>query len=317
MTYRLHPIVGLAAALIAMVPAAGCAAESWGKVGAVNQDATGTPPGEGMHTLVVGAGVVHKESIKTSAQGSTQIVFPDTSTLNIGRNTTMVIDEFVYDPNAKSGTMVATLGHGAVRFVGGQISHSSGVTFQTQVATLGIRGGVASIVYPIPSKLAAADPGLAGCQGELVVADVGSVTLRNSASQVTIRPGFAACANGPNSPIGAPFRISDAALALIVAAMTSGPGQNGGGTTQPAGPYITLNGVGTVILDDPSHLPGNDSLGTTAGDTFGNTLAGSVSQSNQATFGTAPQPGTGGGGDGPITNLPPGNTLSFGPSGGQ
>jgi hypothetical protein len=43
-------------------------AENFGKVGAVNQDATGTPPEGSAHTLVVGAGVVYKENIQTSAQ---------------------------------------------------------------------------------------------------------------------------------------------------------------------------------------------------------------------------------------------------------
>ncbi|MGP8121267.1 MAG: FecR domain-containing protein [Xanthobacteraceae bacterium] len=271
----------LVLALVALAPGASEAAETWGKVGAVNQDATGTPPGQGPHALMIGAGVVHKEAIRTSAQGSTQIVFPDQSTLNVGRNSSLVIDEFVYDPNARTGNMIATLGQGALRFVGGQISHTTGVTFQTEVATIGIRGGVASIVFPVPARLAAADPAVAGCQGELVVADVGAVTLQNSANSVTIKPGFAACANGPDTPIGPPFRISDAALAVIVATTTSGPGQSGGGITSPAGPYVTLNGVGTVILDDPAHPPGGDSLWLNGVVGFGNTLGGSKSQTNQ------------------------------------
>src|ERR1700731_714828 len=72
-------------------------AQNAGKVGAVNQDATGTPPGESAHTLVVGAGLVYKEAIKTSAQGSTQILFPDQSTLTVARTSSIVIDEYVYD----------------------------------------------------------------------------------------------------------------------------------------------------------------------------------------------------------------------------
>lgn len=289
---------------LALAPVAGLAAEQWGKVGAVNQDATGTPPGEGPHALVIGAGVVHREAIRTSAAGSTQIIFPDQSTLNVGRNSSLVIDEFVYDPNARTGNMVATLGQGALRFVGGQISHTHGVTIQTPVGTLGIRGGVASVVFPVPANLAASDPGIAGCKGELVVASVGAVTLTNSVSSVTIRPGFAACDNGPNSPITTPFRISDAALAIITAALTSGPGQTGGTTTPPAGPYVTLNGTGTVILDDPSHPPGQDSLGFNGVISFGNAIAGSVSQAGQ-TGNTQPPPGYGDEG-GPITFNGPG-----------
>jgi len=285
MTIRWRRTIWGALALMALMPGAALSAENWGKVGAVNQEATGTRPGEGPHALLIGAGVVHGEAIKTSAQGSTQIVFPDQSTLNVGHSSSLVIDEFVYDPNARSGNMVATLGHGALRFVGGQISHTTGVTIQTQVGTLGIRGGVASLVFPIPAKLAAADPALAGCQGELVVADVGVITLQNSVGRVSIKPGFAACANGPNVPIGTPFRISDAALAIIVASLTSTPGQTGGTTTPPAGPFVTFNGVGTVILDDPAHPPGVDSLWMNGVIGFGNALGGSKSQTNQLTNG--------------------------------
>lgn len=289
-THRRQSIIGAILAVLALAPGAAAATENWGRIGAVNQEATGTRPGEGPHGLAVGSGVVHGEAIRTSPQGSTQIAFPDQSTLNVGHSTSLVIDEFVYDPNARSGNMVATLGHGALRFVGGQISHGSGVTIETQIGTLGIRGGVASVVYPIPGRLAAADPALAGCHGELVVADVGVITLRNAAGQVTIRPGFAACADGPNVPIGTPFRISDAALAIIVASLTSTPGQTGGATTPPAGPYVTFNGVGTVILDDPAHPPGTDSLGANGVINLGNALAGSKSQTNQLTNGVQPPP---------------------------
>jgi hypothetical protein len=280
----------LMVAMTILLPATRGLAQNAGKVGAVNQEATGTPPGEGSHTLVIGASVVYKESIRTSAQGTTQILFPDSSTLNVGRNSSIVIDEFVYDPNSKSGTMLASISQGALRFVGGQISHSSGVTVRTPVATLGIRGGVATIVYPIPSQLGGSDANLAGCGGELVVGHVGQATLKNAAGGVTIRPGFAACVNGPNDPIAAPFRISDAALAIIVANMTSGPGQTGGTTTPPAGPFITLNDVGTIILDDPAHPPGVDPLGFISIFGFGNSVAGSKSGSNQINNGLPPPP---------------------------
>ena len=39
-----------------LAPMSRVVAENMGKVAAVNQDATGTPPGESAHTLVLGAG---------------------------------------------------------------------------------------------------------------------------------------------------------------------------------------------------------------------------------------------------------------------
>src|SRR3984957_9667214 len=103
--------------LSVIAPMTRAVAQNSGKVAAVNQDATGTPPGASSHTLVVGSGVVYKENIKTSAQGSTQILFPDQSTLNVGRSSSIVIDEYVYDPKTGTGTMLASINKGTLRFV--------------------------------------------------------------------------------------------------------------------------------------------------------------------------------------------------------
>ena len=274
--------------LSVIAPMTRVVAPNSGKVGAVNQDATGTPPGESSHTLVVGSGIVYKENITTTAQGSTQILFPDQSTLNVGRNSSIVIDEYVYDPKTGTGTMLASVSKGALRFVGGQISHTSGVTVSTPVALLGIRGGVASIVYPITPELAASDPNLSGSSGELVIGHVGALTLKNKVSEVTIRPGFATFASGQNVPIMAPFRVSDLVLAHIVSSLRSAPGQSGGATTPPAAPFIALNRVGTVILNHPVHPPGADPLGLTSIFSVGNSLAQSKSQSTQLKSGVPP-----------------------------
>jgi FecR-like protein len=272
-----------------LAPMTRVVAQNMGRVGAVNQDATGTPPGESAHTLVVGAGVVYKETIKTTTAGSTQILFPDQSTLNIGRNSSMVIDEYVYEPKTGVGKMTASLVQGTMRFVGGQISHTEGVTITTPTATLGIRGGVASVAFPITPQLAASDPNLAGCSGVLVIGHVGTLILKNNAGEVVIRPGFAACVNGPNALIATPFRVSDVLLASIVSTLRSGPGQRGGASTPPATPFIVTTGVGGVRLNDPSHPPGADPFGRTSIFSFSSSVAKAKSQTTQLKN-TAPPP---------------------------
>ena len=147
---------------VASISHADAQQQNVGKVGAANPASTGTPPGGASRTLVIGTEVLHKERIQTSSAGSTQVVFPDSSTLNVGRDSNIVIDEYVYNPNAGTGSMVASIGKGVMRFVGGQISHTQGATFKTPVATLGVRGGVVTIVFPLPASLAALAPQLAG-----------------------------------------------------------------------------------------------------------------------------------------------------------
>ena len=281
-------------AAMTMVAVAGvcvgeASAQNSGRVGAVNQEATGTPPGGGSRTLTIGSNVIYKERVQTSPMGSTQIVFPDQSTLNVGRNSSIVIDEYVYDPSAGTGKMVASVSKGVLRFVGGQISHTAGVTIQTPTAVLGIRGGVATVVYPVTAAMAGADPNLAGCNGELVVGHVGTSTIKNGAGSATVRPGFATCVTGPNDPIPDPFRLSDAALQIIMAALTSGPGQQGGVRDLPTDSMASRQGYGNSNLPDPAHPPGTDPLGYFSIFGGGDGAAKNKSQANQTTT-TVPPP---------------------------
>lgn len=284
------------AALLASLAAAGlsshAAAQNSGRVGAVNLDATGTPPGAATRTLTIGTNVIYKERVQTSAQGSTQIMFPDTSTLNVGRNSNIVIDEYVYDPAAGTGKMVATVSKGVMRFVGGQISHTAGVTVKTPVATLGIRGGVATVVYPIPPGFTGSDPKLAQAQGEIVIGHVGSVVIKNNVGSVIVRPGYMTWVSGPNDPIPEPFPIPDFLLQKIMAALTSGTGQTGGVSDLPTDQMAARLGFGKTIVTDPAKPPGTDPLGYFSIFDGGNSIAKNKSQSNQTNQVNQPPPNT-------------------------
>ena len=251
--------------LSTVAPIVGANAQDYGKVGAVNLDATGTPPGGTAKTLTVGSNIIHKERIVTSAVGSTQILFPDQSTLNVGANSSIVIDEFVYDPNARTGKMVASATKGILRYIGGQISHTAGATINTPIATLGIRGGIATVMLPVPHNLAVHDRYLAEHMGQqLVIAHFGAITLTNRVSRVTIRPGFAALVTSPNQPIGSPFRPSDALLQQVMHYLTSNPGQHGGigNAGVPTETTTTRLGFGSPHITLPNRPPGSNPPGS-------------------------------------------------------
>ena len=279
-------------------------AQNSGRVGAVNLDATGTPPDAGSRMLSIGTNVIYKEQIRTSASGSTQIMFPDTSTLNVGRNSSIVIDEYVYDPKTGTGKMVASVSKGLMRFVGGQISHTAGVTVNTPVATLGIRGGVATIVYPIPPGFGGSDPRLAQARGEIVIGHVGSVVLKNNVGSVIVRPGYMTWVTGPNDPIQEPFPVPESLLQKIMAALTSGTGQTGGVSDLPTDQMAARLGFGKTIVTDPARPPGADALGYVSIFDAGNAAAKNKSQSNQTGQVQAPA--------GPGSTLPP--TTGPGPT---
>lgn len=145
-TRTLLPLASLVGLLVSssLAPAL---AQKVGTAAAVKPSSSGTPPGGAMRTLEIGTDIVSRERIRTTGAGSLQVMFIDRTTLTIGPNSDLLIDEFVYRPEAGTGSFTATLAKGALRFVGGQVSHTAGATVTTPVATIGIRGGAAFITH--------------------------------------------------------------------------------------------------------------------------------------------------------------------------
>jgi len=140
-TTFLRPLVA-AAALLLYGASFGLAQEKVGVSSAVNQDATGTPPGGAARKLVIGQEVVFNEHIATAAAGQTQLLFLDESSMSIGPSSDITIDQFVYDPKSGSGKLAMSATKGLLRFVGGKLSkQDEAVTLRTNSATLAVRGG--------------------------------------------------------------------------------------------------------------------------------------------------------------------------------
>jgi hypothetical protein len=188
-----------------------------GNVGAANPRSVGTRPGSNVtRDLMIGETIVNKEYIQTTNAGSVQITFVDKTTMNIGRNSSVTIDKFVYDPQSGTGELAVSLGKGVLRFVGGQVSHTSGATVTTPVATIGVRGGTMTV--------AALDGG-----GIMVVDHYGAINIANSVSQQTIlRPGYAVQVKGRGDAIAEPGLVPREILAKANASLTSRAGQRGG-----------------------------------------------------------------------------------------
>ena len=208
----------LAVAAVTAVPAA---AQQVGTATAVNPLSDSTPPGAATVTLTVGSRIVHKERIHTTPSGTVQLLFLDKSTLSIAPNTSILIDEYVYDPNSRSGHMLTSLTEGALRFVGGNLSHEGEATIATPAAAIGIRGGAVTVI-----------------SGTTVIAHYGVITIHNGAGTVTIsRPDFKVTVLNWNTPPSEPERVTQAEIAHYLQLLTSKPGQNGG-----------VGGLKTVVI---------------------------------------------------------------------
>ena len=190
-------------------------AQQVGTATAVNPLSESTPPGGTTVPLTVGARIIHKERIHTTSSGTVQLAFLDKSTLSIAPNTNIVINEFVYDPSSGKGHMLASLTQGALRFVGGALSHAGEASIATPAAAIGIRGGTVTIVIDR--------------SGIHVIDQFGIITIHNGAGTTVLsRPGFEVTILNWNTPPGQPERVTTAEIDRLLALLTSKPGQNGG-----------------------------------------------------------------------------------------
>jgi hypothetical protein len=205
-------IVALTSALLVATSAS---AQQVGTATAVNPLSESTPPGGTTAPLVVGAHIVHKEKVHTTPAGTVQLLFTDKSTMSIAPNTDIVIDEYVYDPNAKSGNMLVSLTKGTLRFVGGQLSHQGEATITTSSANIGIRGGTVTVIQ--------------GPGGTKVVNHFGIITITNGAGTFLLtRSDFGAWIQSWNTLIQDLGRIPTAEIAFYQAHTSSTPGEDGG-----------------------------------------------------------------------------------------
>ena len=86
---------------------------------------------------------IYLDDVVSSNTSAVGIAFADETTMSIDPNSTMVIDDFVYDPeNPTTGSMNANVLEGNFSFVSGQIAKvgADAMKVTTPVLTIGVRG---------------------------------------------------------------------------------------------------------------------------------------------------------------------------------
>jgi len=89
-----------------------------------------------------GTPVFQGDMVETTKGGKLGIVFADNTTFALGENGQMRLDEMVYNPQSKAGSLGLSMLKGAFVMVTGEIAPSStdAMTIRTPVGTIGIRG---------------------------------------------------------------------------------------------------------------------------------------------------------------------------------
>lgn len=138
MTRALRPAVGLLAATIAALPLLPAQGQEIGTVEVVQVWAYGTPAGASRADLFRNNPVHAGERVETVKTGALRLVFIDGTSLGLGSDSTLVLDELVYDP-AGPDSLALELGEGLFHFVTGDIEKEA-VVIITPAMIVGVRG---------------------------------------------------------------------------------------------------------------------------------------------------------------------------------
>lgn len=206
-----------------------------GVTSAVNPQASGARPGAAARQLVVGADIIFRERVITTDEGQAQLLFLDQSSLMIGPNSQVVIDEFVYDPSTSKGNIVATLTQGSFRYIGGKLSKQGNATLKTPIATIGIRGTDVTVTY---------DPPKTEMQ---VITTNGTADIQTLGGVLALRTGFGATVNALEKPPGPAMALTAAQIAAINAMFEGKPGKSAGASNPPTDEDVANSELGSTI----------------------------------------------------------------------
>lgn len=130
------------------------------------------------------------DEIEVASGGRMQIMLLDETVFTLGSGAKLVIDEFVYDPAAESGSMTTQITKGAFRFVSGKLAKSSPKAMKVKLpsASISIRGTqVAGLVGEDGSSQIV----LVGPGPNSFGATLGAITVSNALGSVDLtRPNF-------------------------------------------------------------------------------------------------------------------------------
>jgi hypothetical protein len=151
--------------------------------------------------------------VQTAAGSKLGITFNDATTFNLSANSTITIDNYIYQDGGKDNAGVFDIGKGTVAFVAAAVAKTGDMKITTPTATMGIRGTTGVVEVPENASATSANnvaiklyPDPDGHVGRIEVNDragtrLGALTL--GASGFTIRPGM-----GGGRVIAAPLAIS-------------------------------------------------------------------------------------------------------------
>ena len=138
--------------------------------------------------LKKGSSIEFKDNVRTG-KGDVGIKFIDDTNVAVSAHSSLVIDEFIYDPNSKTGSkLVMNIALGTVRYASGNIAKLSNqnVEIRTPTARIGVLGTAFSMtVDEIGKSLIILLPNKDGTVGKISVESGAGFVLMTKAFQST------------------------------------------------------------------------------------------------------------------------------------
>jgi hypothetical protein len=235
-------VAGLAAPAMAAKPS------GIGVTSVVVRDVEGKTE-EIIRQLVLRDSVYQNEIVQTGMESASELKFTDETRVSVGPNSTIVLDEFVYDPDPGEGTFALQVTEGVFRFFSGNMA-SSNYKIESPTVTVGVRGTVLVMVTRRDGAVAV-----------IMESDDGVEVTNNNGDTVLLdTPGMATVAftDGTMTPQGNPpawalWRIQNMDNVLATAGLPAAPPVKPG---PPGSPETTEPPVVQTAAAPPPPPPG-------------------------------------------------------------
>jgi len=139
--------------------------------------------------LQKGSDIEFKDTVKTG-KGDVGIKFVDDTNVAVSAHSALVIDEFIYDPNSKTGSkLVMNIALGTVRYASGNIAklNNQNVDIRTPTARIGVLGTAFSMtVDEVGKSLIILLPNKDGTVGKISVETGAGQVIMNQAFESTV-----------------------------------------------------------------------------------------------------------------------------------
>ncbi len=241
-------LVLVAAGVVAGTAAEVHGTEQAGVSAAVRGEVVVTRETEVGRQVESGEPIYLNDSIRSGAESGMQILLLDETVFTLGAHSEIVIDDFVYDPSSREGSLDAQIVKGAFRFVSGKVARSRPDAMRVRLpnGTIGIRGTiVAGRVDPVSGSemVVLLGPG----RNNNTADEPGRLAVRSAGVEVNLeRPNFATEIAAAGQPPSTPFLITPGQLESLMGDLAAGagrtqqarrsPGGDDGAGSEPAAP---------------------------------------------------------------------------------